>query len=89
MSMPKYHQLFNPVLEAMHHLGGSAKIAEMDDETSTAVPVPQGTDADQDTLERLATRGGNRCSVGALHRDQRKRIETSSPAVAQNRYTTQ
>jgi hypothetical protein len=30
MSVPKYHQLFNPVLEAIQRLGGSAKIAEMD-----------------------------------------------------------
>jgi restriction system protein len=30
MSVPKYHQMFNPILKAMHLLGGSAKIAEMD-----------------------------------------------------------
>jgi restriction system protein len=31
MSVPQYHQLFNPVLKAMHQLGGSATIAEMND----------------------------------------------------------
>ncbi len=32
MSVPQYHQLFNPVLKAMHRLGGSASVAEMNDE---------------------------------------------------------
>jgi restriction system protein len=32
MSVPQYHQLFNPVITAMQQLGGSATIAEMNDE---------------------------------------------------------
>jgi restriction system protein len=32
MGIPKYHQLFNPLLDAMQRLGGSATIAEMEDE---------------------------------------------------------
>ena len=39
MSVPKYHELFNPVLEAMHRLGGSAKIAEMDDEVTASLAL--------------------------------------------------
>ncbi len=32
MPIPKYHELFNPVLAAMKRLGKSATIAELDDE---------------------------------------------------------
>lgn len=32
MPLPKYHELFNPVLTAITHLGDSASIAELDEE---------------------------------------------------------
>lgn len=34
MTVPQYHELFNPVLEALHELGGSATIAELTDEVA-------------------------------------------------------
>ncbi len=39
MAVPKYHQLFNPVLEAMKRLGGSATIAEMEDEVIGSLQI--------------------------------------------------
>lgn len=47
MSVPKYHQLFNPVLEAMRRLGGSASIAELNDEVIKNVHL-----SDTDLAER-------------------------------------
>jgi len=32
MSVPKYHEFFNPLLSAMHQLGGSASLVELDEE---------------------------------------------------------
>jgi restriction system protein len=32
MAVPKYDELFNPALQALHNLGGSASIAEMEEE---------------------------------------------------------
>jgi hypothetical protein len=32
MSVPRYWKLFTPVLKTMHRLGGSASIAEMNDD---------------------------------------------------------
>ncbi|HEX6479187.1 MAG TPA: winged helix-turn-helix domain-containing protein [Ktedonobacteraceae bacterium] len=34
MSLPKFYELFNPVLEAIKRLGGSASIAELDEEVT-------------------------------------------------------
>ncbi len=34
MSLPKYHGLFNPLLEAIKKLGGSASISELDEEVT-------------------------------------------------------
>jgi restriction system protein len=31
MAVPKYDDLFNPLLKALHELGGSASISEMDE----------------------------------------------------------
>jgi len=32
MSVPKYDSLFNPVLQAVHNLGGSATVSEIENE---------------------------------------------------------
>lgn len=34
MTIPKYDDLFVPLLQAMHNLGGSASIAEQEDEVT-------------------------------------------------------
>ena len=34
MTVPKYDDLFNPIIEALHKLGGSASIQELEDEVS-------------------------------------------------------
>lgn len=34
MAVPKYDDLFNPVLQALHELGGSASVAEMEDKVA-------------------------------------------------------
>ena len=39
MPVPSYDALFNPVLEAIHRLGGSASIAELDEEVSKTLPL--------------------------------------------------
>jgi restriction endonuclease Mrr len=60
MSVPQYGSLFNPVLEAMHRLGGSAEIAEMEDEVISSLDLSpadlaQGHDARSTEVEyRLA-----------------------------------
>lgn len=37
MSIPKFHELFNPVLEAIKKLGGSASISELDEEVTKSL----------------------------------------------------
>ena len=37
MSVPKYHELFNPLLETMKRLGGSASISELDEEVARSL----------------------------------------------------
>ena len=34
MTIPKYYELFNPVLVAIKNLGGSALISELDEEVT-------------------------------------------------------
>lgn len=45
MAIPKFDEVFNPLLEALRNLGGSASIAELVDETGRVVGV---TDAELD-----------------------------------------
>ncbi|HVA88442.1 MAG TPA: restriction endonuclease [Chloroflexota bacterium] len=47
MPVPKYHQLFNPVLEALRRLGGSASISELNEEVIKNVHL-----SDTDLAER-------------------------------------
>jgi restriction system protein len=46
MAVPKYHELFNPVLNAMRKLGDSATIAELDDEVIKGLGL-----SDEDTAQ--------------------------------------
>ena len=39
MTVPKHHELFNPVLQAIKRLGGSASIAELDEEVTKSLPL--------------------------------------------------
>lgn len=34
MAVPQYHEMFNPLLQALHHLGGSATISELEEKTA-------------------------------------------------------
>jgi restriction system protein len=62
MAIPKYDALFNPTLQALKKLGGSASITELNDEVIKALNLPDedvnkphGTDDSQTELEyRLA-----------------------------------
>ncbi len=40
MSVPKYHEFFNPLLSAMHQLGGSASLVELDEEAVRQMQLP-------------------------------------------------
>ncbi|ACO46764.1 restriction endonuclease [Deinococcus deserti] len=40
MKIPKYHEFFNPLLGAMHALGGSATLAELDEEVVRSMKLP-------------------------------------------------
>ena len=40
MSVPKYDELFNPLLEALRSLGGSASIPEQEDEVASILNLP-------------------------------------------------
>jgi restriction system protein len=39
MPIPKYDDLFNPLLQAMHNLGGSASVAEQEDEVAAILKL--------------------------------------------------
>ncbi len=39
MSIPKYDALFNPLLQAIHNLGGSASVSEQEDEVATILKL--------------------------------------------------
>lgn len=41
MSVPTYDNLFNPVLEALHNLGGSGSISEIEDETAKVLNLSE------------------------------------------------
>lgn len=41
MAIPKYVELFNPLLKAMHNLGGSASISEQEDEVATILSLSE------------------------------------------------
>lgn len=51
MTVPQYHELLNPVLEALHRLGGSAAIAELNEEVSESLDL---------AIEDLSEAHGNR-----------------------------
>ena len=38
--IPKYHELFNPVLKALRELGGSATISEIEDRVAKILDLP-------------------------------------------------
>ncbi|GAA4008523.1 restriction endonuclease [Deinococcus rubellus] len=40
MNVPKYHEFFNPLLAAMHQLGGSASLVELDEEAVRQMQLP-------------------------------------------------
>jgi len=40
MPVPPYDRLFNPTLEALHNLGGSASIEELTDEVARLLKHP-------------------------------------------------
>ncbi|MCK5117421.1 MAG: hypothetical protein KAR44_12545 [Candidatus Aegiribacteria sp.] len=39
--MPKYHELMNPLLKALHDLGGSGSIAEISAQVSDNLDLPE------------------------------------------------
>ena len=41
MPVPKYDVLFNPVLDAMQALGGSASIGELDEQVTSSLGLSQ------------------------------------------------
>jgi len=41
MAVPKYDDLFNPLLKAMHNLGGSASISEQEDEVASILGLTE------------------------------------------------
>ena len=41
MPVPKYDDLFNPLLQAMHNLGGSASISEQEDEAASILKLTE------------------------------------------------
>lgn len=47
MAIPKYDELFNPVLKALHNLGGSATNQELEDQVIEILQLP-----DEDVYER-------------------------------------
>lgn len=55
MPIPKYDDLFNPLLQAVRNLGGSASIAEQEDEVATILKL---TDAEVSEIHR-----GNRTKL--------------------------
>lgn len=79
MTVPKYDELFNPLLKAMHALGGSANISEQEDEVSKILNL---TDDQINEIHR-----GNRTKLSyrlAWSRNYLKRyglIENSSRGV--------
>ncbi len=46
MSVPQYHEMFNPLLKALHELGGSATISELEEKTAEIMEL-----SDQDISE--------------------------------------
>jgi len=55
MPIPKYDDLFNPLLQAMHKLGGSASISEQEDEVAAILKL---TDAEVSEIHK-----GNRTKL--------------------------
>ena len=55
MPIPKYDDLFNPLLQAVRNLGGSASVAEQEDEVATILKL---TDAEVSEIHR-----GNRTKL--------------------------
>lgn len=55
MAVPKYDDLFNPLLQAMHKLGGSASVSEQEDEVAAILKL---SDSDVAEIHR-----GNRTKV--------------------------
>jgi restriction system protein len=39
--IPKYHELMNPLLQALHELGGSGSIAEISSQVSESLDLPE------------------------------------------------
>ena len=56
MPIPKYDDLFNPLLQAMHNLGGSASISEQEDEVASILQL-----SEKDLSERI--KKGSRTKV--------------------------
>jgi restriction system protein len=52
MTVPKYDELFNPALQALHSLGGSSSISEMEDEV---IKILNLTDEDVTELHKGST----------------------------------
>jgi restriction system protein len=79
MSIPKYDALFNPLLQAIHKLGGSASVSEQEDEVANILKL---TDAEISEIHR-----GNRTKLSyrlAWARNYLKRyglIDNSSRGV--------
>lgn len=54
--LPKYHELLNPTLEALHRLGGSASIGEL------VEAVAKGLNLPPDVVEQPHGDGRQNCS---------------------------
>ena len=67
--MPKYHELMNPLLKALHELGGSGSIEEILSEVSDSLDlpedvltVPHNPDKSSRTETRVPSRMGSHIS---------------------------
>jgi restriction system protein len=56
MTVPKYDDLFNVTLEALHKLGGSASIQELEDEVSKILNL-----SEEDLSRRVQGRSCRAC----------------------------
>ena len=79
MAVPKFDDMFNPVIKALHELGGSASISEIDEKVSEILNL---SEEDQNDIHRgNTTKVGYRCAWARNYLKRYGIVESSERGV--------
>lgn len=79
MAVPKFDDMFNPVIKALHELGGSASISEIDEKVSEILNL---SEEDQNDIHRgNTTKLGYRCAWARNYLKRYGIVESSERGV--------